>query len=272
MNTQLKIVLFTLLVTGFYTYVGAIVPQMEAHPPKSTEIRKGLGGQELAAAGKEIFFGKGTCALCHTIGGKGERCPDLAGVGSRAATRLADFSAEEYLAQSLYQPNAYVVDGFTPTMPQIDRPPIGLEPEEIAAVVAFLQSQGGNITVTADTRFEIAGAPPPPPPTPPTAGEGGGPLQADAIIEKYGCGACHDFETAARRIGPSLYDIGARQPRAEILHSLLEPDATIAEANPPYPAGLMSATLVSTGFFSGLSLTELDTLVDHLAGLQGDPP
>ena len=272
MNTQVKIALFTLLVTGFYTYVGAIVPQMEAHPPRSTEIRAGLGGQELAAAGKEIFFGKGTCALCHTIGGKGERCPDLAGVGSRAATRVTDLSAQEYLAQSLYQPNAYVVDGFTPTMPQIDRPPIGLEAREIAAAVAFLQSQGGEISVTADTRFEVAGAPLPPPPPAPAPGEGGDPLDAAAIIQKYGCGACHDFETPARRIGPSLYDIGSRQPKAAILHSLLEPDAAIAEGDPPYPPGLMSATLLSTGFFTSLSLAELNALVDHLAGLRGGAP
>jgi len=272
MNTQVKIALFTLLVTGFYTYVGAIVPQMEAHPPKSTEISAGLGGQELAAIGKDIFFGKGTCALCHTIGGKGERCPDLAGAGSRAETRVAELSAEEYLAQSLYQPNAYVVDGFTPTMPPIDRPPIGLGTREIAAVVAFLQSQGGEITVTSDTRFEVAGAAPPPPPTPPPSAEGGAPLQAAAIIKTYGCIACHDFETATRRVGPSLYDIGTRLDKAAILHSLVEPDAAIAAGDPPYPPGLMSATLVATGFYANLSLTELGVLVDHLTSLRGETP
>ena len=162
MNTSIKIVLFTIAVTGFYTYVGAIVPQMEAHPPKSTEIGADMSPAELAAAGKDVFFGKGTCALCHTIGGKGERCPDLAGVGSRASTRVDGLAGPEYLAQSLYQPNSYVVDGYQPTMPAINRPPIGITDREIVAIVAFLQSNGGQITVTPDTLQPDAMAATPP--------------------------------------------------------------------------------------------------------------
>ena len=266
MNTQLKIGVFTLAVTGFYTYVSLIVPQMEAHPPKSTEIADDLGPAELAMAGRQIFFGKGTCALCHTIGGKGERCPDLAGIGSRAATRKAEISAQEYLAQSLYQPNAYVVDGYAPTMPQANRPPIGLEAREIAAVVAFLQSQGGEVTVTANSHFEGAAAAPPPAPA---ASEGGGPLDVATIIQNYGCTACHDLETPARRIGPSLYDLGTRQDKAAILQALLEPDAVLAKGDPPYPPGLMLATLTATGFYERLSLGELNALTEHLAALRG---
>ncbi len=269
MNTQLKIILFTLAVTGFYTYVGAIVPQMEAHPPKVTEIRSDLSPQELAAAGKEIFFGKGTCALCHTIGGKGERCPDLAGVGAKAGERVADLSASEYLAQALYQPNAYVVEGYMPTMPPIDRPPIALSSKEIVAVVAFLENQGGEITVTPSTVFEVAGAPPPPPAPPPADAGSGEALDGPAMIQKYGCEACHDLATPARRLGPSLADIGARQDRAALIQSLLEPDAVMAEGDPPYPPGLMGATLTSTGFYRDVSIAQLDVLVSHLAGLQG---
>ena len=268
MNTSLKIGLFTVAVTAFYTYVGAIVPQMEAHPPKSTEIGSDMSPAELAAAGKDIFFGKGTCALCHTIGAKGERCPDLAGVGSRAKTRVAGLPAQEYLAQSLYQPNAYVVDGYQPTMPVIDRPPIGLTDREIVAVVAFLQSNGGEITVAPDTHLEAAGEAAAASPSVARV-EGGGPLDVPAILEKYNCEVCHDLETAVRRLGPSLYDIGARQTKAQILHSIVDPDAEIAEGDPPFPAGLMQATLMSTGFYDGLTLSELGALAEHLASLEG---
>ncbi len=268
MNTSIKIALFTVAVTAFYTYVGAIVPQMESHPPKSTEIGDDMSPTELASAGKDIFFGKGTCALCHTIGAKGDRCPDLAGIGSRAGTQIEGMSSQEYLAQSLYQPAAYVVDGYQPTMPIIDRAPIGLNDREIVAVVAFLQSNGGEITVTPTTHFEAAGEAATPAPTPARA-EGEGPLDGPAIVQKFGCGACHDMATPARLLGPSLYDIGARQTRAQILHSLVEPDAVLAEGNPPYPPGLMSATLTATGFYDTLSLPELTALTEHLASLKG---
>ena len=269
MNTSLKIALFTVAVTGFYTYVGAIVPQMEAHPPKSTVIGADMSPTELAAAGKDIFFGKGTCALCHTIGRKGERCPDLAGVGSRAGGRIDGLAAQDYLAQSLYQPNAYVVEGYTPTMPAINRPPIGLTDREIVAVVAFLQSNGAEITVAPDTRFAEADEALAPAPAVARA-EGEGPLDGPGIIKKYGCEACHDLATSARRLGPSLYDIGARQSKAQILHSIVEPDVTIAEVDPPYLPGLMSGTLSATGFYDVLTVSELHALVDHLKSLKGD--
>lgn len=268
MNVPLKIALFTVAVTGFYTYVGAIVPQMEAHPPKSTEIGDDMSAAELAAAGKDIFFGKGTCALCHSIGGKGERCPDLAGIGSRANSRVDGLAGDEYLAQSLYQPTSYVVDGFQPTMPIINRPPIGLTDREIVAIVAFLQSNGGEITVAPDTHFESAGQAAAVPAV--TRAAGDGPLDGPAIIKKYACEACHDFAGPGRRLGPSLYDIGARQSKAQILHSILEPDAEITLGDPPFPAGLMSATLVSTGFYDVLTLPELSALAEHLTSLKGE--
>lgn len=266
--TQVKIALFTVAVTGFYTYVGAIVPQMEGHPPKTTEIGADLGPAELADAGRAIFFGKGTCALCHTIGETGQRCPDLAGVGARAASRKEGLDDVEYLAESLYNPNAYIVDGYTPTMPPVNRPPIGLAAPEIAAVIAFLQSQGGQITVTPTSTFEAAGAPPAPPPVP-AGGEGDGPLAPEAIIAKYGCKACHVFDGPQRLLGPSLHDVGARQDPAAILQSIVDPDAVIAQGDPPYPPGLMAATLTPSGFYDDLSLGELRALANYLSGLRG---
>ncbi len=54
----------------------------------------------------------------------------------------------EYLAQTMYQPDTYIVQGFNPGMPAINKPPIGLTDQEILCVIAYLQSLGGTPTVT----------------------------------------------------------------------------------------------------------------------------
>lgn len=148
----LKIAVLTLGATVFYTYVGQLVPQKEVHPPQETKIAADLSPQEMAELGREIMEGKGLCLTCHSIGKSGAlRFPDLAGIGGRAANRMPGLSAEQYLLQSLYEPEAYIVPGFTSGMPVIDKPPIGLTDQEILAVVAYLQSMGGSITVSMET-------------------------------------------------------------------------------------------------------------------------
>jgi mono/diheme cytochrome c family protein len=97
--------------------------------------------------------GKGLCFTCHTIGKQGAlRFPDLEGIGARAGSRLPGLSDVDYLAQSLYEPNAFVVPGFNPGMPTINKPPIGLTDQEILAVIAYLQSLGGKCTVTMESK------------------------------------------------------------------------------------------------------------------------
>jgi hypothetical protein len=56
--------------TGFYTYVGQMVPQKEVYPPKETLIKGDITTAEMTTIGKEIFEGKGLCTTCHTIGKK----------------------------------------------------------------------------------------------------------------------------------------------------------------------------------------------------------
>jgi len=60
----------------------------------------------------------------------------------------------------MYEPNAFVVEGFPPAMPAINRPPIGLTDQEILSVIAALQTLGGTPTVTMQTMHRyLAGAP-----------------------------------------------------------------------------------------------------------------
>ena len=147
-----RIGVLVLATTSFYAYVGSMVPQNEVQPPQETVISADLTTDEMVTVGREIMDGKGLCFTCHTIGRTGAlRFPDLAGVAGRAAERVPGLSDVEYFAQSLYEPDVFVVPGFNPGMPTINRPPIGLTDQEILTVIAYLQSLGGTPTVTLQT-------------------------------------------------------------------------------------------------------------------------
>lgn len=151
---SLRIAALAIATTAFYTYVGQLVPQKEVHPPVEVAISKDMKPEEMAKVGREIMDGKGLCFTCHTMGKSGAlRFPDLDGMGSRAATRIPGLSDVEYLAQSLYEPDKFIVPGFNPGMPVIHKPPIGLTDDEILAVIAYLQSLGGTTTVTMQTKL-----------------------------------------------------------------------------------------------------------------------
>ena len=147
--------------TAFYTYVGQMVPQSEVHPPAEIALKADLTTADMEKVGREIMEGKGLCLTCHTIGKSGAlRFPDLEGVGARAKSRVPGLSDVDYLAESMYEPNAFIVPGFNPGMPTINKPPIGLTDQEILCVIAYLQTLGGTPTVTLQTshRF-LSGAP-----------------------------------------------------------------------------------------------------------------
>ncbi len=152
-----------LATTGFYGYVGQLVPQKEVQPPAEIVLRTDLTTTDMVKVGREIMEGKGLCFTCHTIGKTGAlRFPDLAGVDVRAKSRVPGLSDVEYFAQSMYEPSAYIVQGFVPGMPVINKPPIGLTDQEILCVIAYLQSLGGTPTVTLQTKHQYnggAGAP-----------------------------------------------------------------------------------------------------------------
>jgi cytochrome c len=152
----LRIGVLVLATTAFYTYVGQMVPQKEVEPPKETVLAKEMTTADMVKVGREIMEGKGFCLTCHTIGKTGAlRFPDLAGVDGRAKTRVPGLSDVDYLAQSMYEPAAYVVPGFPPAMPQINKPPIALTDQEILCVIAYLQTLGGTPTVTLQTKHKF---------------------------------------------------------------------------------------------------------------------
>ena len=149
----LRVAALVFAATGFYTYVGQMVPQKEVLPPTETVIRADLTTDEMVKIGQEIMNGKGLCFTCHTLG-KTEgpfRFPDLSGVDARAKMRKPGYSDVDYFAETIYEPSAFIVPGFNPGMPVINKPPIGLTDQEILCVIAYLQTLGGTPTVTLQT-------------------------------------------------------------------------------------------------------------------------
>jgi len=148
-----RLAALVLATTAFYTYVGQLVPQKEVHPPVEIVLKKDMDATEMAKTGRELMDGKGLCFTCHTIGKKGVlRFPDLENVDVRAKTREAGLSDVEYFAQAMYDPDKFIVPGFNPGMPHINKPPIGLTDDEILCVIAYLQTLGGSTTVNLQTR------------------------------------------------------------------------------------------------------------------------
>src|SRR5437016_621970 len=190
-----KASVFALLIMGSYTYFANSIPQIESKPPQELSLEGGnVTPAQLVKAGEEIFKTKGTCEICHRIGQAGTRAPDLAGVGSRAATRKPGMTAKAYLIESLIQPTAYIVEGYPPIMPAVDKPPIGLNRSELWALTAFLESLGGTVDVALNDIPATAGQ---------SAGGAGGAAAAsislpgdaksgEALFQgKAGCIACH---------------------------------------------------------------------------------
>src|SRR5919108_2872704 len=110
----LNVVLFSVEATIVYTIIGSLVPQIESRPQAELQISADATPEQLAKAGGQIFYGKGTCALCHSIEpSEAARCPQLGAgplgpaIGTRADERVkaADYKGKakegvEYLIES----------------------------------------------------------------------------------------------------------------------------------------------------------------------------
>lgn len=96
-------------------------------------------------AGEKLYYetSLGTnaaCRICHSLEpGVTLVGPSFAGIAARAATRVPGMTAEEYLYQSITDPDAYVVEGF-PASQMV--PNLGeiLTEEQIADLIAFLMT------------------------------------------------------------------------------------------------------------------------------------
>jgi len=112
------------------------------NPASSASTSTGPGRQPAPSAtsarGALLFATKG-CVGCHTHASlpnaRMQVGPDLTHLADRAATRVAGLDARSYVRQSIREPGAYRVPGYTAVMPDL-----GLSDEEIESLVTFLLS------------------------------------------------------------------------------------------------------------------------------------
>ena len=100
-----------------------------------------------ASPGQTLFVGTAACASCHTIEGvaQGVLGPPLDGLASVAGNRISGYSAEEYIRESILEPDAYTA-GTADGLPQdyqeglmsATMAGIVLSDEDVEALVEFL--------------------------------------------------------------------------------------------------------------------------------------
>lgn len=115
-----------------------VVEAVDVPPPADA-----LRGQQIFSS-SSVGGGAG-CQICHSLEpGDDGVGPSLYGVATRAATRIPGMAAEDYLRESILDPDAFVVDGF-PAGQMLPIYEERLSSEEIDALVAFLMTltEGG---------------------------------------------------------------------------------------------------------------------------------
>jgi cytochrome c oxidase subunit II len=95
-------------------------------------------GAAVHEQGRTLFQQKG-CIGCHSVTDKGlvsrtPMAPDLSALGQRAAARRPGLAADAYVKESVRQPQAYIVPGFT----EIEMPTLPVSDTEVEAIAAFL--------------------------------------------------------------------------------------------------------------------------------------
>ncbi|MCC6198329.1 MAG: c-type cytochrome [Burkholderiales bacterium] len=259
------------IVIGFFVWFANWIPQTRWEPPKVQAISEALTPQELAEVGRGIVRQRG-CLACHTIepgagvkgGGRG---PNLAGVAARRAQGVKDGPGDlvGYLAQTLYEPGAYVVEGYADIMPSSIAAPASLGYEEVVAVIAYLQSLGKSPTVkVGDVPRPAASA---------RSAQPAGAATADpaAMFAALACEGCHSLKAGETKIGPALDAAGIKQAAAErgmsleafLMESIVDPKAYERK---DFPSGVMPPD-----YGARMNATQLAAMVRYLAAPGGRP-
>jgi putative heme-binding domain-containing protein len=244
-NTTTKVFLFLLLTLGAFLWVGQAITAMTGG------ARKASGVVEVGPEGGEsIFWGKGRCYTCHSLGDQGSavRGPNqgqfgekfLLPIGARSVERAKERSEEtgqqytrtDYLVESLAKPDAYLVEGYKNEMAIVYAPPISLSLNDIKAVISYLQTQGGDLDlesieqpseIAAKYYARIAAA----------SAAGGGDPGAGEEVYADNCEECHQLKGEGGDIGPPLDGISDKGLKF-ISESILRPAKKITEGYETY--------------------------------------
>lgn len=234
--------LFVLVMLGLFVYMGALVTQISGG-----EFQVAAAEGISVEAGEAIYWGKGKCSTCHSLGDRGSavRGPNHADVCAKARDlRVAERQAEgagqiqtatDYLIESLAEPDAYIVESFSAAMPKVYLPPISLTADEVSAVIVYLQAQGcapdpaaielpAAILNAAAAQVELG--------APFTLVVVGDPAAGRALFTDSagpaGCVQCHTVAGQGGSVGPELTEVAGTQTLAYIFESIMNPSAAIA--------------------------------------------
>ena len=234
-----RLILFIVVTIGGFVYICNAIPQIKSEPVDQ-ETTIGESPEELAAAGKKIFQSdRAQCLTCHSLSEDPKaRCPNQQGVGERAPQARPGMSAAEYLVESVYNPNAFIVSGYPRNQMQpVHKPPIALSHDEILAVVAFLNTLGGKTDEDFIEQVKKIQDPWRKGLLKPEEGEDkfvppiyqGDVTRGAEAFEKEGCNKCHRVGEEGSTVCPDLTAIGASQSPEYILESVLAASAVIVK-------------------------------------------
>ncbi len=259
-KTNLKVMVLGIFVIGFYTVIAQVIPQLESEVPEALDLSAGVTPEVLVSAGRDLYGGGAGCTSCH---GLGTRAPNLdtdhAGqgtIGVRCGSRKPGMDCKTYLYESLTDPNGFLVDGFTGIMPDARRQ---LTEDQIWAVVAYLESLGGEVTVTAADIQSTTGAGSGAPSAGPTAARSTT-TDPRQLLTENACLGCHAIDGTGPPIGPSFDGMGSRLSADQIRRGIIDPDAEIARGFEQF-AGMMPKNLGDQ-----LSAAQLEIIVSFLVG------
>jgi cytochrome c551/c552 len=126
---------------------GAFVFELLSFDPRASQEQAAAADYEARAAallplgdparGDSLIETQG-CYACHRVGAVNGIAPSFEGIADRAGERKSGMSAPAYLYESIMYPTAYIVDGFSPAMPQ--NYPAVLSDQDMADLLAYLTS------------------------------------------------------------------------------------------------------------------------------------
>ena len=253
---NLKIFAVVIGTLATFTLVANSIPQVQSEVPVDLSFGANVSADELMSSGETLFTGAGGCLACH---GLGTRAPNLlsdhAGTGTigvRCTNRVPGEDCKAYLYSSMVDPGAYLVEDFEPIMPDVRR---SLSNAQIWALVAYLQSVGGEVTVTgADIGASDDGSSA----TATAAAPATASTDPVEIMRASACLGCHVFNGEGTEMGPAFDGMGARVDADYIRASILDPGAGAAEGFETF-LGAMPPI-----FGSQLTASQLETVVQFL--------
>lgn len=213
--------------------------------------------------GRKLYKDK-LCYTCHSIDGSRLVGPSFAGIWGKKE-KLSDGSEvvvdENYIEESLRNPNAKVVAGYPPAMPSYEGQ---LSDEEISALIAFIKdlkegAGGGKEKQAAKTEAKTSEA----------GADAGSPLKrGEELFKTKLCATCHSID-GTRLVGPSMKGLyGKTEELADgskvvvddeyIKESILNPSAKIVKSYPP----------AMPSFKGQLSEEDIKSLIEYIKSLK----